>query len=356
MRERSPENLPVSRNRSSSAFCSVIVRAHDRRHYLRQAVESILAQDVDQNRYEIIVVKNYRDESIDAFLSRVNAQTVFCDAESGTQKAAEGFRISKGDVLLFLDDDDIFEPNRIKVILTEFDKRPELGFYRNQVAFVGPDGEKLSPNKIRAFGFHPPNRIRRLYIEGDRRHVGALRLAKASSEFNTSSMAIRRELFEPGIPYLYRMSTTLDTLLWFEGFTSDRSILIDNRALTRYRIHNSNFSIVHAQSRDEREAKMLELARSHDRDYRIVGEFVASTGQKPAIRQIEARLLMSRLTILLQVPFPHRIDFLRVYLEAAQCYDGAPIWEDVGEIGASLLYLLAPASARKLYQRRIGIS
>src|SRR5271157_2898615 len=209
MRDYSSKHTPPTRTSSSTSFGSVIVRAHDRSRFLRSAVESILDQDVSRDRYEIIVVKNYSDNEIDSFLSRASVQTVFCDATSGTQKAAEGFRVSKGDVLFFLDDDDLFEPNRLKIILTEFDENPELGFYRNRVTFIGSNGQRLSPNEVRSFGIHFPRRSPRLYVEGDKKYAGMLRVAKAAPDFNTSSMALRRDLFQQGMPYLSRMRSTL---------------------------------------------------------------------------------------------------------------------------------------------------
>jgi glycosyltransferase involved in cell wall biosynthesis len=331
------------------------VTCQDRRRYLRQAVESVLAQDVNRNRFEIIVVKNYRDESIDAFLSRINVRAIFCEAKSVTQKAAEGFRVSRGDVLLFLDDDDLFEPTRLKVVLMAFDEHPDLGFYRNEVTCIGSDGARFSRDRARSFGIHPPEGFPQLYLEGKKKYAFALRLVKASTEFNSSSMAIRRELFEQGMPYLPRMTTSLDTLLWFEGLASDGSILLDNQTLTRYRIHDSNYSLARGQSRDERVANMLEVSRSHDRDYRVVKEYVTSTGRKPAVRQIEASILANRMTMLLRNPSSHREDFLRLYLEVVKYWDTVPIWRAVGEFLSSALYLLAPGSARRLHDRSIGI-
>ncbi|MGC2290136.1 MAG: glycosyltransferase, partial [Thermoplasmata archaeon] len=248
MRYHRFDQAAVNRNGSKSTFASVIVICHDRRQYLRQAVESIIAQDVDRNRFEIIVVKNYKDEFIDAYLAGACVQSVLCDAKPATQKAAEGFRTSKGDVLLFLDDDDLFEPGRLKVVLSSFDDNPQLGFYRNEVTFIGADGSSLSRSLVRSFGIHAPTGSPRLYIEGDERYSVGLKLAKASPEFNPSSMAIRRELFARGLPYLLRMTTTLDTILWFEALVSDASILLDNRPFTRYRIHDSNSSLARGNS------------------------------------------------------------------------------------------------------------
>lgn len=355
MRDRPSIQSDSGPAKSKLSFGSVIVVCHDRRQYLLKAVESVLAQTVDRTRFEIIVVKNYKEQDIDATLARVHVRSIICEAKPATLKAVEGVRISRGNVLLFLDDDDLYKPNRLEVLLEAFDQRPDLGFYRNEVTFIGADGAPLSRDQARTFGIHASSRSPRIYLDGHERYSDTLRLARASPEFNPSTMAIRRELFDRGIPYLVRMTTTLDTLLWFEGLVSDHSILLDNRPLTCYRIHNLNSSLARGKSRKERVANMLESSRSHDRDYRIVREFVCSTGQKPALRQIDASILVNRLTMLLRDPFSSRRDILRLYLEVMHFCDTAPIWRAIGEFGSSLLYLLAPNSARSMHERHIGV-
>jgi glycosyltransferase involved in cell wall biosynthesis len=350
-----PGGWPTTgRDAPVSTFASVIVIAHDRRQYLKQAVDSVLTQSIGRSRYEIIVVKNFRDEQIDRFLSQAGAQSILCEAASLDQKASEGFTVSKGDVLLFLDDDDLFEANRLEVVLSEFDNHPELGFYKNEVNFIDADGATLSRDQARSHGIHAPNRTPRLLLEGDSRYSGALRLAMTSPEFNSSSMAIRRELFEAGMPYLPRMVMGLDTLLWFEGLASDRALLLDNQRLTQYRIHSSNYSVIRGQSRLERENNLFRVSCDHDRDYRVVREFVVSTGRAPAIRQVDARILANRLTMLLRDPGSTRLDFLRLYLEVLGYHNTAPIWRSAAEFLGSVLYLVAPKSSRKAYQRRMG--
>jgi len=42
-----------------SPFISVVITAHDRKEYLKQAVDSALNQTLSRDNYEVIVTKNF---------------------------------------------------------------------------------------------------------------------------------------------------------------------------------------------------------------------------------------------------------------------------------------------------------
>jgi len=45
-------------------FISVIVTAYNRRKYVRHATESVISSTLPRDGYELIVVKNFRDEFV----------------------------------------------------------------------------------------------------------------------------------------------------------------------------------------------------------------------------------------------------------------------------------------------------
>lgn len=336
----------------ASTYASVIVIAHNRRKYLRQAIESVLSQDVDRNRFELIVVKNFPDVEIDSLIERVNARGILCEALPATQKVAEGFRLSKGDVLFFLDDDDLFEPYRLRTVLAEFDCRPDLGFYHNQVTFIGPDGSNLSRERVRALGLHVPRSSQRIYIDGTGKPPSARAIADANPEFNASSTAIRRELFVRGSQYLPRLRMILDTLLWYEALASDRPILLDNQRLTRYRIHGDNLTLPQGKLLGHDDKRALDFTRIADGDYNVVKDFVVSTGNQLLLRQIKARIVTNQLTMRWRDLSSARSDFLPVLREAVQYVDTPPIRGASHELLGALVYLVSPKLARKIHERR----
>ena len=52
-------------NNSKLIFISVIIIAYKRKEFLLGAIKSVLNQTLDKKYYEIIVVKNYKDDAID---------------------------------------------------------------------------------------------------------------------------------------------------------------------------------------------------------------------------------------------------------------------------------------------------
>ncbi|AAT42912.1 glycosyltransferase [Picrophilus oshimae] len=88
-------------------FISVIVTAYNRSEYLLDAVKSALNQTLSKEKYEIIVIKNYNDDNIDEFLNKNNIKNIIMDGTIG-EYLYKGINESKGDIISFLDDDDLF--------------------------------------------------------------------------------------------------------------------------------------------------------------------------------------------------------------------------------------------------------
>ena len=59
----------------SRPTASIIVVAHDRRTYVKEAVESVIRQDVDPAEFEVIAVKNFTDPSLERYLEQVGARS-----------------------------------------------------------------------------------------------------------------------------------------------------------------------------------------------------------------------------------------------------------------------------------------
>lgn len=100
-------------------FVSVIIPTRDRPELLREAIDSVLHQT--HTDYEIIVVINGPDTPLTAAALEV-AAAASCTAvridRSGIAVALNaGIQAAKGEWLAFLDDDDLWEPNKLEVQL-----------------------------------------------------------------------------------------------------------------------------------------------------------------------------------------------------------------------------------------------
>jgi glycosyltransferase involved in cell wall biosynthesis len=101
-------------------FISVIITAHNKREFLLEAVNSALIQTLPRNEYEIIVVKNFEDENIDRFLEKHSVRTIIVKEEPLTAKIVKGVEENRDEVISFLDDDDLWLPQKLEIVKQVF--------------------------------------------------------------------------------------------------------------------------------------------------------------------------------------------------------------------------------------------
>ncbi len=334
---------------------SVIVLAHNRVQYLRGAVESVVRQDLDRSKFEVVVVKNYEDAALESYFREVGATSIICTEQPGALKVAAGVARSRGRILLVLDDDDLFEPSRLRTIAAYFDSRGDLGFYGNRASFIGPKGEFLDLRSVPRFGSGPSRSKGTLFLASSKTAESLRQLAFRHPDFNVSSSAVRRELVERSLPYLKRLIATVDTLFFFSALVSEYSVLLDDALLTRYRIHEDNTSLAGSGLAEARSKKMLEFAQLAERDYRVIREFVASSGNAQVLRLMDARLLLVQLIEACRDPASRRRDFAAPLRGLLRYRDTYPVRESLPTILAGILCLVAPSIGRAAYRKQIRV-
>lgn len=130
---------------------SIIVPVYNVADYLAKCLDSLLAQDIPQNEYEIIVVNDgSTDNSADiaqqyadsyANISLVN------QANQGLSGARNtGINHAKGDYIQFVDSDDYLEENVLGGLMEQV-KKDELDVLRFNYENVNDNGEIINPNK-----------------------------------------------------------------------------------------------------------------------------------------------------------------------------------------------------------------
>ncbi|HXQ79593.1 MAG TPA: glycosyltransferase [Thermoplasmata archaeon] len=248
---------------------SVIVGAYSREKYLLSAVRSLLAQTIPRNRFEIVVIKNFRSAEIDAELERVGA-TVLFDAEPRIGRwLRHAVNISRAPIVTFCDDDDELEPDRLERLLDVFRTHPDLGYYRNRVRVINRDGRPIPPSEWREHETDPGfDRLGPVYLPRDGKG-GLLDLATRTTHatFATSSMALRRDLLDGELGDSFERTQLEDLCLFLTGTLSPYGMYLDDRRLTRYRYYAGNVThtvrwLGHAA---ESERDMAAVAERHGR-------------------------------------------------------------------------------------------
>ncbi|MEO6219162.1 MAG: glycosyltransferase family A protein [Ginsengibacter sp.] len=108
---------------------SVIIPTHNRVNYLHRAIESILNQTYQT--FEIIVVNDYPEDrnDINNLLSKFNNIRIIHNEFTGGGNMARNLGVlnAEGDIIAFLDDDDVWLPDKLALHFDAHMQYPEAG-------------------------------------------------------------------------------------------------------------------------------------------------------------------------------------------------------------------------------------
>src|SRR2546425_216880 len=167
---------------------SVIATAWRRRQFLREALASVRL--IGGPPIEIVVASSFHDEGLEHDVRERHGKWVLSREEGWGGKAADGLRAARGSIIAFLDDDDLFHPERLNEVRRAFAYDPELVFFHNaQVTFR--DGEPpLFPASL--------SRADQIRIPSTRRGtLDCQAVWNQGAGYNASSTVVRRGLLEP---------------------------------------------------------------------------------------------------------------------------------------------------------------
>ncbi|MEM3490386.1 MAG: glycosyltransferase [Nitrososphaerota archaeon] len=260
---------------------SVIITAYDRTNFLMEAIRSILQQGNDEFCMEIIVVSN-RDFSLDDTTTKINIRKIIREGTIG-EFLAEGIGSATGDIIAFLDDDDVWTENKILRLARVFSD-VSIVFYHNLYSYIDSIGNPLKyvrnveKNNLDSFKsplvFSPssdPKRLREAIIR--------------RADFNLSCMAIRKEAILPFMDTLKMITSGQDAFFFWVSVISGGSIYIDSLKLTKYRVHELNVSGAGSYEKKEKELQR------EIRTFSLLESLVESTPQKGIEKMIVSRWL-----------------------------------------------------------------
>lgn len=123
-----------------------LVTAYNYGRYITATLESVLAQTIPASDHEVIVVDNGSTddtrERVAAFGDRVryHYQENF-QGQAGTLNA--GLRLAQGEVVCFLDADDLWVPTKLERVLELYRREPDLGAVQHGCRYIDGSGADL---------------------------------------------------------------------------------------------------------------------------------------------------------------------------------------------------------------------
>lgn len=227
---------------SNDVRISVLVMAFKRREFIRQALESVIAQSFPKEQYEILCVLGFRDAALSAFMQTNSIRELYCDGSLGNELTL-GLRECRGEIVCFLDDDDLFEMHKLQRVIEVFDRFPDVIYYHNNVSlidsFSNPILQRISPYNLqidKSFLWTPLQGWRRII-----RHRG---------DFNMSSICVRRSKAIALLSLLDAVETSPDSIIFFMLMEMNGTFYFDKDALTLYRIHESETNMLKSSPQD----------------------------------------------------------------------------------------------------------
>jgi glycosyltransferase involved in cell wall biosynthesis len=126
---------------------SVVMAAYNPGHFIEPAIESLL-----QQTYENIEVIIINDGSTDDTAERVqpylsDSRVRYFEQENAGQTIAKNIGIKKamGELIGFLDADDIFALNKLELQVPAFDIDPKIGVVYSNTAAINEHGQLIAP-------------------------------------------------------------------------------------------------------------------------------------------------------------------------------------------------------------------
>lgn len=130
-----------------TAVVSVIIPTFNREAFLKEAVDSVLAQDYPHA--ELIVVNDGSTDGTEKLLRDYGSVIKVVSQDNRGVSAARnaGIKIASGDYVAFLDSDDIWLPSKLKRHFEYFDNHPDVSICQTDEVWIRK-GERVNPKKI----------------------------------------------------------------------------------------------------------------------------------------------------------------------------------------------------------------
>jgi Glycosyl transferase family 2 len=217
-------------------YLSVVVMAYRRRRFLRGAIESVLDQTLPRSAFEVIVLKDFADPELDAWIAslRPSVRCVTEDLPLMGQMIVRGVELAQGEVVSFLDDDDRFRPEKLAGLAALFREDPSLGFVRNAYEPIDGDGRRL-PDWERT---RPQAPVSQTWRPGARPFPYAW-VHRYGGYVNVSTMALRTSVARRWVRWITPVPASPDVFLFTVALASDVGVRVERSRWTQYRVHAS---------------------------------------------------------------------------------------------------------------------
>lgn len=232
------------------ARITAVITAHDRSRYLADAVRSAVEAGAD----ELLVVRNF-DGPIPG-IGRPFEDLREMSPETGIKQAV-GLERATGDLVGFLDDDDLWDREKGDRLRERWREPAPFDYYCHGQRPIDEAGQPVVT-------FHPEWARRQARAPSGERTTRELDFRLAHDRYwpgNNSSTVVARRWALPFSPWLRRAGWGCDTFWLVACYASAASGVLDPRALSSLRLHRANMSQTRGSDPAEFRRRHGEMAR-----------------------------------------------------------------------------------------------
>ena len=243
-------------------YSSIIIFDFSRPDFIRKTID-ILIKEISRSDSEIILMKSYKNPDIERFLDVNNIEYVDLienDKQSDYIKTA--CKKASGEIIIFMDDDDVFVPGKIKYVSDLFKEKKNLGYYHNNFDTIDESGNITINRNYRTPVFQT------LYIYSNtkfkffKKNKNLRLMLKVRPDFNSSSIVVRKSIIsEYKENYDFNIIRP-DSFIFALALISSMDIMLDNKVLTHYRLYSGNISTAYNATLDKTRDKFMEAFSS----------------------------------------------------------------------------------------------
>ena len=213
---------------------SIVVTAYNRKNYVLYALKSATSQDANKSEYEIILVKNFLDSEIDNYCNENCVTNILATGTVG-EYINLGINAARGDIICFLDDDDLFTQNKVSNLINIYE-RTHFSFLHNNYLEIDETG-KIRPPFMKKLHFNNNRNVNELLIEKiGPKDVNSF--IKNEGDFNISCMSVSRKTALTIAEKVKQINACQDGFLFYSGINEGKAVHT-GLTLTLYRVHHS---------------------------------------------------------------------------------------------------------------------
>jgi hypothetical protein len=210
---------------------SILVTAYRRQNYVLDAVRSVLRTSLPRSEFEIVLIIDALAPETESALVGLGVKIVKVDVPIRGEMLATGICATKGEVIVFLEDDDLFLPEKLPVLAHHF-ADPSVVYVHNDFRRINEEGKPIDSNPIM------PKKTFACDLPMTQKDF--VRILRLGGIYTLSAISVRRSAIEERLDVLRSINFTQDYAILSLLAPSGKVVIDRSAPLNEYRIHWSS--------------------------------------------------------------------------------------------------------------------